>query len=92
MDNPVWRFKLMNAASSRNTCRIFFLLFCVIYIFDLNQMTHGQLHGFNVCLLFIHRIKLSSALNISRLSQQTPSPFAEDLLQMLMGINTRKFN
>ena len=47
---------------------VFFLF--VIYIFVFNQIPHGQLHVFNVCLLFTHRITLSSTLNISRLSQQ----------------------
>jgi len=56
-----------------------FFFFFVIYIFDFNQVPHGQLHVLNVCLLFIHRIKLSSTLNISRLSQQTPSPIVLQL-------------
>ena len=55
--------------------RLNLFFFFVIYIFDFNKMPHGQLHVFNVCLLFIHRTKLSSTLNISRLSQQTFSPF-----------------
>ena len=58
------------------TFEFFCLVFFLWYIFLIStKMPHGQLHIFNVCLLLIYRIKLSSTLNISRLSQQTPPLF-----------------
>ena len=66
---------------------VFFLF--VIYIFVFNQIPHGQLHVFNVCLLFTHRITLSSTLNISRLSQQAPSPFFNNYTDQVILVSIK---
>ena len=71
------------------TFEFIFFFFFVVYIFDFNQIPHGQLHVFNVCLLFTHRITLSSTLNISRLSQQAPSPFFSNCTDQVILVSIK---